>query len=160
MSRESLKLSGTRAPLPEPESGWSFERRPGGWVIATRQASDGSWQRKRLTLWEARGKLGFNLSGALGFGEVLSERKGHTGEGHGGDADLAAQFPGKVRKLLVQEGQTVAAGDPLLLVEAMKMEFAIKAPFAGKVAKIRVQEGQQLMPGDVFLDLEEKPNGA
>ncbi len=72
----------------------------------------------------------------------------------GSDADLVAQFPGKVRRILITEGTTVVEGEPLVLIEAMKMEFSVKAPFAGKVSKIRVSEGQQLSPGDRFLDLE------
>ncbi len=159
-AKESLKMAGARFALPEAQSWWRFEVRPGGWVVASRVRPNGTVERRRLALWESRGKLGFSAEGALGFAEVLSDRRSHAGEAHGADSDLAAQFPGKVRKLLVREGQTVAQGEPLLLVEAMKMEFAIKAPWAGQVTRVRVTEGQQLMPGDRFLDLEAPANGA
>jgi biotin carboxyl carrier protein len=43
------------------------------------------------------------------------------------------------------------------MVEAMKMEFAIKAEVAGTVKKILVTEGQQLTPGQKLVDFEEKP---
>ena len=58
---------------------------------------------------------------------MAEQRGGAGGEEH---ADLVAQFPGKVRKVLVAEGAQVAEGEPLVLVEAMKMEFAVKAPRA------------------------------
>jgi biotin carboxyl carrier protein len=45
-----------------------------------------------------------------------------------------------------------------MLLEAMKMEFSIKAPFAGVVKKLCVQEGQQLSPGQQLVDL--IPEGA
>lgn len=151
-----FKISGKKFTLPNTDAGWKFETRPGGWVIAT----DSSGARIRFAASEVRGKLSFAVAtggvASTGFGEVLV--KSH-GAGAGGsqasiDADLTAQFPGKVRKILVQEGSRVAAGDPLVLVEAMKMEFAVKAPVSGKVTKIRVSEGQQLSPGERFLDFE------
>ena len=104
---------------------------------------------------EVQGKLSAQLSGHAYFGEVAAASRGGGGAS-AGDADLVAQFPGKVRKVLVQDGAAVAAGEPMLLVEAMKMEFSIKAPSDGIVKKVRVSEGQQLAPGDRFVDFEEK----
>ena len=45
---------------------------------------------------------------------------------------------GKIRKILVKDGDQVEMGTPLVLVEAMKMEFSIKAPSKGTVKKILV----------------------
>jgi biotin carboxyl carrier protein len=111
-------------------------------------------QRERLAVFEARGKLGASLGGTLYQGELALDQRGAGGAGGGGDADLMAQFPGKVRKVLVREGDRVEEGQPLVLVEAMKMEFAIKAPYAGLVKRVLVQEAQQLSPGDRFVELE------
>jgi len=69
------------------------------------------------------------------------------------EADLTAQFPVKSENFGSDRCQVIA-GESLLLVEAMKMEFAIKAPTSGKVLKLLVIEGQQLSPGDRFLDFE------
>ena len=44
----------------------------------------------------------------------------------------------------------------MLLLEAMKMEFSVKAPFKGTIERILVKEGQQLSPGDRFLDLKKE----
>ncbi len=68
------------------------------------------------------------------------------------DAEAAADgcvapMPGKVVKLLVEKGQRVDAGDTLLVMEAMKMEHAVKAPHAGVVTELRVAAGEQVDGG-------------
>jgi biotin carboxyl carrier protein len=147
---ESWKISGKKFKFPEVDaSSVKAELRPGGWVVLT--AADGS--RRRMMVHEFRGKLSANLSGNLHFGQVQEERRQGAEESGGGDSDLVSQFPGKVRKILVAENEAVAEGAPLVLVEAMKMEFTIKAPRTAKVARILVKEGQQISPGDAFLEL-------
>lgn len=110
--------------------------------------------RHRLFVSESRGELSANLHGRLFHGKIQSERT-HLGAGEsaGGDSDLVSQFPGKIRKILICEGSSVSEGDALVLVEAMKMEFTIKAPFSGRIIRILVKEGQQLSPGDRFLEM-------
>jgi len=68
------------------------------------------------------------------------------------DADAAADgcvapMPGKILQVLVSQGQDVAAGDTLVVMEAMKMEHAVKAPHAGKVVELRVAAGEQVDGG-------------
>ncbi len=67
---------------------------------------------------------------------------------------LRAQLPGKVVKLLVAEGDVVTAGQPLVILEAMKMETEVAAPFAGRVARVHVEAGRILAMGDALLDLD------
>lgn len=110
-------------------------------------------ERRRLMGFESKGMLSVAVQGRLWHGEVKALRTGAAAS-VADDSDLNSQFPGKIRKILVTEGQTVAAGETLLLMEAMKMEFAIKAPYTGRVKKLKVSEGQQVSPGDRFLDLE------
>lgn len=147
--KQNLKISGKKIKLPEPSLGWSFEERPGGWVIA--HSPEG--KRYRWMTSEVRGQIGVSLNGYLWQGQVLQEERNSSSKASG-DSDLVAQFPGKVRKLIVQKGDEVQEGDSLLLIEAMKMEFAIRAPFNGKVQQVLVNEGQQLSPGDRLIDLE------
>ncbi len=147
--KESYKVSGKRVAFPESSKGVKLVSRPGGWIVV--EHADGT--RQRIMAHEARGKLSVSLGGRLWHGDLVREERQSQGGGAGADSDLVAQFPGKVRKILVQEGAIVAAGESLLLVEAMKMEFAIKAPFAGTVTRILVKEAQQLSPGDRFVDL-------
>ncbi|PIA72116.1 urea carboxylase [Pseudomonas sediminis] len=72
------------------------------------------------------------------------------------DADLdghlvAAEMSGSVWKVLVEPGQHVEAGTPLLVVEAMKMELAVTAPVAGTVKSLRCAPGKAVTPGDALL---------
>jgi biotin carboxyl carrier protein len=62
-------------------------------------------------------------------------------------ADLLSPMPGRVRKVLVGEGDAVARGDVLLILEAMKMEHAIRSPRDGYVAKLAFREGDLVDAG-------------
>jgi 3-methylcrotonyl-CoA carboxylase alpha subunit len=65
-----------------------------------------------------------------------------------------APMPGKIVKVFVDEGDAVEEGQTLLVMEAMKMEHAVKAPQAGKVARLHVAEGEQV-DADALLVLVE-----
>jgi len=75
---------------------------------------------------------------------------------------VSALMPGKVLKLLVQEGETVEEGQPILILEAMKMQNEYTAPMAGTVARIHVEEGVNLeinAPMITLAPLENEPKG-
>jgi len=76
------------------------------------------------------------------------------GKGSAGKAMLTSPMPGKVVKLLVKEGQEVAAGQGVIVVEAMKMENELKSAVAGKVKEIFVEEGQVVESGAKLLLVE------
>ena len=59
-------------------------------------------------------------------------------------------MPGKVVRLIANVGDTVEKGDPVLVVEAMKMQNDLKAAKAGIVKEIRVSEGTTVAAGDVL----------
>jgi biotin carboxyl carrier protein len=67
---------------------------------------------------------------------------------------VVAPLHGTVLEIVVAEGQSVAAGDPLLVLEAMKMETVIVAPRAGVVAEIGVGLGAAAVAGEVLVILE------
>ena len=71
-----------------------------------------------------------------------------------GQTSLLAPMPGKIVKVLVAVGQVVKVGDPLLVLEAMKMQNEIPAPMAAVVREIRAREGQSVLASDVLLVLE------
>jgi biotin carboxyl carrier protein len=66
---------------------------------------------------------------------------------------LTSPMPGKVVKVLVKEGETVAEGQTLLVMEAMKMQNELKSPSAGTVAKIHVEEGGTVETGAKLVDV-------
>jgi len=76
------------------------------------------------------------------------------GKGAVGKAMVTCPMPGKVVKLLVEEGQEVGAGQGVIVVEAMKMENELKAAVAGKVKEIFVREGEVVESGAKLLLVE------
>ncbi len=70
---------------------------------------------------------------------------------------LTAPMPGRVLSLSVAVGDAVAAGQTLVVLEAMKMEHAIEAPHAGVVKRVDVAVHQQVARGEPLLELEEEP---
>ena len=67
---------------------------------------------------------------------------------------LVAEMPGKVLRVLVKPGDTVAYDQGLLVIEAMKMQNEIRAPKSGVVKEIAVSEGRAVSSGDFLLSLE------
>ncbi|GAB2774284.1 biotin carboxylase N-terminal domain-containing protein [Nocardioides salsibiostraticola] len=68
---------------------------------------------------------------------------------------LLAPMPGTVVKVAVEQGDEVAAGDVVLVLEAMKMQHTVTAPTAGTVTEINVQPGAQVASGEVLAVVEE-----
>ena len=68
--------------------------------------------------------------------------------------DVPAHITGTVWKVEVTVGQTVAAGDVLVILESMKMEMPVEAPEAGSVKEIRCQPSQSVNEGDVLVVLD------
>jgi 3-methylcrotonyl-CoA carboxylase alpha subunit len=71
-------------------------------------------------------------------------------EEDGGGTSVRAPINGKVARLFVREGDTVAKGDRIAIVEAMKMEHVLSAARDGVVARVAVSEGQQVSQGAVI----------
>ena len=65
--------------------------------------------------------------------------------------EIKAPMPGLVLRSIVAVGDTVAKGDSLLVLEAMKMENVIKSPGEGTIAKILVEKGQAVEKNQVLL---------
>jgi biotin carboxyl carrier protein len=67
-----------------------------------------------------------------------------------GRQQVVAPMPGKVVRLLVKAGDTVEAGQGLLVIEAMKMQNEIRSPKSGVVERLLVQEGQAVNAGEIL----------
>ena len=66
---------------------------------------------------------------------------------------INANMPGQVRAILVAVGDAVSAGEPLLILEAMKMEMRILAPHAGTISKIGCTVGDVVARGQRLIEL-------
>jgi biotin carboxyl carrier protein len=82
-------------------------------------------------------------------GAVAPARKADAGP-----ARVLAPMPGRLVRVLVEQGQEVAAGDGLVVVEAMKMENELRAPHAGRVTEVKVVDGMSVEANAVLVTLE------
>ncbi len=91
-------------------------------------------------------------------GEALSvrTRASLAAAGTASDGAILAPMPGRVIAVAVTEGETVAKGQRLVVIEAMKMEQALLAPFDGTVAELKASEGAQVSEGTVLVRIEAK----
>ncbi|MHB9834205.1 acetyl/propionyl/methylcrotonyl-CoA carboxylase subunit alpha [Paraburkholderia terrae] len=78
----------------------------------------------------------------------------HAADAEHGEGRLTAPMPGKVIAVLVEQGAVVEKGQPLIVMEAMKMEHTIGAPTAGKVAEVLYAVGDQVTDGAQLLVLD------
>lgn len=66
---------------------------------------------------------------------------------------LAAPMPATVLSVVAPVGQTVRAGDTVLMLEAMKMELPVRAPRDGVVRAVHCREGELVQPGVILVDI-------
>lgn len=85
---------------------------------------------------------------------LLLARMGFKAGAKSSQGALKAPMPGKVLQLLVEEGQTVELGDPVVILEAMKMENELKAPVSGRLSSIKVEAGASVEKNHVLLEIE------
>jgi biotin carboxyl carrier protein len=93
------------------------------------------------------------------FSAEIIDPRAWRGRKHGpveveGRQEILAPMPGKVVRLLVSVGDTVEAGQGLLVVEAMKMQNELRSPKSGKVERLLVKEGQNVNAGEVLAWVE------
>ncbi|MBX6359525.1 biotin/lipoyl-containing protein [Pseudacidobacterium ailaaui] len=83
----------------------------------------------------------------------LKSRRSRTG-GHEGPKAVTAPMPGRVVRVLVNEGEEVQSQQGTVVIEAMKMQNELKSPKAGKVIEVRVQPGGTVAAGEVLVVVE------
>jgi biotin carboxyl carrier protein len=101
----------------------------------------------------AEGSRRFVRLGTLEFvldAEVGGRRRAQVRSGGG----LEAPMPGVVTRVMVTPGEAVKMGQPLVMLEAMKMEHVIRAPRDGRVASIAARAGEMVGGGTALVELE------
>ncbi len=123
---------------------WRLDLDGAASTAAMRRTADGQWS----VLWQGT---------ALEV-EALDERTRYirslaaAAKGPVGGGVLKAPMPGLVVRVPVEPGQAVAAGQGVVVLEAMKMENELKVPAAVTVAKVLVQPGQAVEKGQVLVE--------
>ncbi len=137
---ETAVLDGRPVPFQAMRSGERLEGiRIGPNVFRVRAARDG----KRVFVWCA------------GSAHEIQRSAGRAPAAGDASGDLLAPMPGRVRRVLLGEGQKVGRGDVLLILEAMKMEHAIRSPRDGTVARVLFAEGDLVDAGAVLAEITE-----
>jgi pyruvate carboxylase subunit B len=86
--------------------------------------------------------------------DLLLDRLGFKTVAEIGEGQLNAPMPGKILELIVSEGDEVELGDPVAILEAMKMENELKAPVKGVVTSIAVNAGDSVEKNALILEIE------
>jgi acetyl/propionyl-CoA carboxylase alpha subunit len=94
--------------------------------------------------------LEFELAPAPTVEDAVRHASAVAGDGA---AILTAPMPGRVIAVRAEEGAPVAAHQPVVIIEAMKMEHAVVAPLGGRLVRLHVSEGQQVRRGDVLAEV-------
>jgi biotin carboxyl carrier protein len=101
-------------------------------------------------------EVGVIADGRRFFAKVESERmriRAAAKPGRSGEGAVKSPMPGRVLRVLVKEGDEIAEGAPVAVVEAMKMENELAATRAGKVQKIHVAPGATVEGGAVLVEI-------
>ena len=127
-------------------------RQPGDWALDIAFGA----QRSRATVYLDGERVEvFTPQGAAQLVEV--DLLAHAGDSGAEGGRLTAPMPGKVVAFLVAAGERVAQGQPLAVMEAMKMEHTIAAPADGVVSELLYAVGDQVGDGAELLKLELEP---
>ncbi|MER9213189.1 acetyl/propionyl/methylcrotonyl-CoA carboxylase subunit alpha [Mesorhizobium sp. M0663] len=107
----------------------------------------------RLARWPGHVTV---FDGAIGYGFAVPDPLARTDEAAAASGSLRAPMPGLVKLVRAARGESVIKGQPLLILEAMKMEHTIAAPHDGVIAEIAA-EGAQVTDGTVLVRFAEEP---
>ena len=150
-------VGGVEVVEPEPATNWTFTWTDRAAGVARLQAAD----RAVMVVVEGNGPEWFvTLRGRRIPVSVRNRREqlladaASASESASGPMDVTATLPGLIVAVEAAEGTDVEAGDPLLTIEAMKMQNEVRAPRAGRVTGIAVAAGQTVGTGQLLLRLE------
>ena len=122
----------------------SDARRLDAWIDGVRRRVDWARLGDRLFLWR----------GAERVEIAIEDPRRGAARATATEGELIARLPGTVVAVTVAVGEAVEAGATLLVVEAMKMEHAVRAPYAGVVRTVHFAVGARVTEGAVLVDLE------
>jgi 3-methylcrotonyl-CoA carboxylase alpha subunit len=106
------------------------------------------WASEANQKWISQGGCTYRL------GKPSPRRRRGPG-GHPEEGSLRAPMPAQVRGVLISPGEEVETGQPLMLLEAMKMEIRLQAPRSARITRILANPGQTVEKDQVLIEMEE-----
>ena len=144
----------------EDDNGWHFTDGEAHWLVSQAKRAGNRWTadvdgvRVSGSAVEAvTGQLNI-FQGTHAWRLTLVNALSGIGDTDGGSPAFMAPMPGKIVAVNVTDGASVRAGDVLVVLEAMKMEHAIKAPVDGTVSAVHYGVGDQVDEGVELIDFE------
>jgi biotin carboxyl carrier protein len=158
-----IVIDGKAATLAAADGHFAYQAEGEGCVECDYSAApvaDGAWSiliDGRSYAVQSLGEGEVSVNGRVFQVEVFDPRgpRGRRSVGErSGPQVVDASMPGRVVRVLVTVGQEVAAGEGLIVVEAMKMQNEMKAPRAGRVASVKAEAGATVSAGDILVVIE------
>ncbi len=127
-------------------------------TVQARQMTDGGWllqfeEQQSIAYSAAEGGARHVWVDGEAFTLTVPETRSRRRSAATSAGDLTAQMPGQVRAVLVAEGDSVEAGQTLIILEAMKMELRVSAPGAGHIRRVLVAAGEVVERGQRLIEL-------
>ena len=147
---------------PNPSGGWQATVDGAAWPVKVEPLGEGelrlvSGERTLRVAITAVGDRRFVHLEGMDF--VLERTEARAGRRAAAGGGLESPMPGVVTRVHVQPGDTVSRGQPLVALEAMKMEHVIRAPRDGTVTRVRARAGEMVDGGVALVELEEDATG-
>lgn len=112
-------------------------------------------ERKVGAVAQSGGTTWFSIDGEVWVHETqAARRRGGAGAAAGDPSVIVAPMPGKIVKVAAEVGAAVKAGDTVIVMEAMKMEYTLKAVSDAKVSEISCKAGEQVPLGTILAKLQ------
>ena len=95
----------------------------------------------------------FRKGGTFTFENVTNLHKSNEADVE--ESNIVAPITGSIAKIMVKNGQIVSKEDPVLFIEAMKMEYQLVALKSGKVSGLKNKKGDLIEKGEILLEIEQ-----
>jgi propionyl-CoA carboxylase alpha chain len=132
-----------------------LDAQPG--ALTLRAGQDGGIVRPQVVYWGAEGDTKWFSSGGCTYRLDRPKERSRAGARGGAAAEdtLRAPMPAQVRAVQVAEGDSVEAGQTLLLLEAMKMEIKLASPRVARIGRLHAKQGDTVERDQVLVELED-----
>jgi oxaloacetate decarboxylase alpha subunit len=114
----------------------------------------GSWKREMLVQPQGKSQYSMNANGKYFIAKVEKSNSKSRRKNSNAAGEIKAPISGVVVKVNVKEGDQVAEGDVVVVLESMKMQMLLRAPAGGIVKSVQVNLGMQLAKGDLIVKIE------